>query len=525
MSEGFVSLVGAGPWDPDLLTLAARDRLTRADVVIVDYLVNPAVLIHCRPDVEVVQRVRGPHGTAAEDRFFDQARVNALLVDYAKAGRRVVRLKGGDPMMFGRGGEEAQHLAQNNVKFEFVPGVSSPIAAPEAAGIPITHRDHTPSVSFVSGYEAYEKAGLAVAWEHLARGAGTLVLMMSVRHARQNAEQLVAAGRSASTPAAVVRWGTRGIQKTVVGTLADIADRIEAEAIRPPAVMIVGDVVELRAQIAWLEQRPLFGRRVVVTRAARQSGGLVTLLAEQGADAVAFACLDFVPPTPEQRAELDRGLLELDRFAGVIVSSPNGADALLDGLARVDLDTRSLAGKQLAAIGTGTAERLREHGLRADIVPRHARAEGLVDALRERGLLSATWLQIRADEGRDVLGRALADAGGRLELVVGYQTIRPAVSPLLLDSLRPVDEGGEGYDAICFASGRTARHFLETTGEAFGQANALEWLQRAKIIAIGPVTADAIAQLGVRVDAVANAQSEAGLVAAVLGTLSPQKST
>jgi uroporphyrinogen III methyltransferase/synthase len=519
MSEGFVSLVGAGPWDPELLTLAARDRLARADVVIVDYLVNPAVLIHCRADVEVIQRVRGPHG-GTNSQELDQAKVNELLVEHAKAGRYVVRLKGGDPMMFGRGAEEAQHLVQNGVKFEFVPGVSSPIAAPEAAGIPITHRDHTPSVSFVSGYEAYEKAGLAVAWEHLARSAGTLVLMMSIRHARHNAEQLVAAGRSASTPAAVVRWGTRGIQQTVVGTLADIADRLEAAQIRPPAVMVVGDVVELRAQIAWLEQRPLFGRRVVVTRAARQSGGLVNLLAAEGADAVAFPCLDFVPAVPEQRAALDRALTEIDRYCGVIVSSPNGADALRDALARLELDTRCLAGKLLAAIGTGTAERLREHGLRADIVPRHARAEGLVDALREREQLGGAWLQIRADEGRELLGRAVAKAGGRLELVVGYQTIRPAVSPLLLDSLRPIDAGGEGYDAICFASGRTARHFLETTGEAFGQATALEWLQRAKVIAIGPVTADAITELGIRVDAVAAEQSEAGLLAAVLATLS-----
>jgi uroporphyrinogen III methyltransferase/synthase len=518
MSEGFVSLVGAGPWDPELLTLAARDRLARADVVIVDYLVNPAVLIHCRADVQVVQRVRGPHGNASAMEL-DQDRVNELLVEHAKAGRYVVRLKGGDPMMFGRGAEEAQHLVQHGVKFEFVPGVSSPIAAPEAAGIPITHRDHTPSVSFVSGYEAYEKAGLAVAWEHLARSAGTLVLMMSVRHARTNAEQLVAAGRSASTPAAVVRWGTRGIQQTVVGTLADIADRIEAAQIRPPAVMVVGDVVLLRQQIAWLEQRPLFGRRVVVTRAARQSGGLVNLLAAEGADAVAFPCLDFVPAPPDQQAALDRALLELDRFCGVIVSSPNGADALLDALVRLDLDARCLAGKQLAAIGTGTGERLREQGLRADIVPRSARAEGLVEALRERGLLTGTWLQIRADEGRELLGHAIAKAGGQLELVVGYQTIRPAVSPLLLDSLRPVDADGEGYDAICFASGRTARHFLETTGEAFGQATALEWLQRAKVVAIGPVTADAIAELGVRVDAVAAEQSEAGLLAAVLATL------
>ncbi|PRP93210.1 Uroporphyrinogen-III C-methyltransferase [Enhygromyxa salina] len=524
MTDGFVAIVGAGPWDPELLTLAARDRLARADVVIVDYLVNPAVLIHCHPRAEILQRVRGPHPQPGQanrpsDRL-DQARVNELLVEHARAGRYVVRLKGGDPMMFGRGAEEARYLADHGVRFEFVPGVSSPIAAPEAAGIPITHRDHTPSVSFVSGYEAYEKAGLTVAWEHLANSAGTLVLMMSVKNARANAQRLVEAGRSPSTPAAMVRWGTRGIQQTVVGTLADIAERASEAAIRPPAVMVVGEVVALRERIQWLERRPLFGRRVVVTRAARQAGGLVNLLTAEGADAVAFPCLDFVPAPPDQRRALERALLEMrERFTGVIVSSPNGVHALVEALARVELDARIFAGKEIAAIGTGTAERLIERGLRPDVVPSRARAEGLIDALRERGSLGASWLQIRADEGRALLGEAIAEAGGELELIVGYTTIRPSVSPLLLASLQAVDEGGEGYDAICFASGRTARHFVEATTEAFGEARALAHLARAKVIAIGPVTADAITALGVRVDAVAERQSDAGLLDAVLRTL------
>lgn len=519
MAEGFVSLVGAGPWDPELLTLAARDRLARADVVIVDYLVNPAVLVHCRPEAEILQRVRGPHAGTRE-LALDQSRVNELMVMHARAGRYVVRLKGGDPMMFGRGAEEASYLVEHGIEFEFVPGVSSPIAAPEAAGIPITHRDHTPSVSFVSGYEAYEKAGLSVAWEHLARSAGTLVLMMSVKNARSNAEALMQAGRSGDTPTAIVRWGTRGIQQTIVGTLADIADRSEAAGIRAPAVLVVGDVVQLRERIAWFEKRRLFGRRVVVTRATRQSGGLVNMLAAEGADAVAFACLDFAPAPADQQQALDDALREFAGFFGLIVSSPNGADALGEALRRVDLDARIFAGKQVAAIGTGTAERLREQGLRADIVPEQARLEGLIESLRSRGWLGRRWLQVRADEGRELLGEAIAAAGGELLLVVGYQTVRPAVSPLLLDSLRPVEHGGEGYDAICFASGRTARYFLDTTSEAFGRAQALEWLGRAKVVAIGPVTATAIEQLGVRVDAIAREQSEAGLRDAVIACLS-----
>jgi len=518
MSHGFVALVGAGPWDPELLTLAARDRLARADVVIVDYLVNPAVLFHCRPDAEILQRVRGVHA-GTESLRLNQARVNALMVEHAQAGRYVVRLKGGDPMMFGRGAEEATHLRRHGVEFEFVPGVSSPIAAPEAAGIPITHRDHTPSVSFVSGYEAYEKAGLAVAWEHLAQSAGTLVLMMSVKNARQNAERLVAAGRSPTTPTAVVRWGTRGIQQTVVGTLADIADRVAAAGIRAPAVMVVGDVVALREQIQWYERRPLFGRRVVVTRAARQAGGLVHLLAGQGADAVAFPCLDFVAAEPAEQHALAQALARMSDYTGVIVSSPNGVEALVAGLARAELDARAFAGKQVAAIGTGTADALIARGLRPDIVPDEARSEGLIDCLRERGLLGGRWLQLRADEGRDLLTKAMAEAGGELQLIVGYRTVRPKVPQLLLSSLLGVDQGGEGFDAICFASGRTARHFLETFGEAHGELSAKAALARAKVVAIGPVTATAIEALGVGVDAIAAEPSERGLADAVLRVL------
>lgn len=423
MSEGFVALVGAGPGDPGLLTLAARDRLARADVVIVGELVNPAVLMHCPAHAEILQPARGPHGGTSMT--LGRERVNALMVEHARAGRYVVRLEGGDPMMCDRGAEEAQHLARHGVRFEVVPGVSSSVAAPEAAGIPITDRAHTPSVNFVSGDEAYEEA----------------------------------------------------------------------------------------------ERRALFGRRVVVTRAARQAGGLVKLLAAEGADAVAFPCLEFVDALPEQREALDRALTELERFHGLIVSSPNGVEALAAALARSELDARSLAGKQLAAIGTGTAARLRQRGLRADVVPDRARAEGLIDALRERGSLGRAWLQIRADEGRGLLGRAIAAAGGSLELVVGYRTVRPAVSPLLLRSLQPVDEGGEGYDAICFASARTARHFLDTSSEAFGSERALAHLEHAKVIAIGPVTADAISALGVEVHGVATQPSDAGMLAAVLAAL------
>jgi uroporphyrinogen III methyltransferase/synthase len=514
---GFVSIVGAGPWDPELLTLAGRDRLARADVVIADYLVNPALFVHCRADVHLYQRTEGPHGGAHGEPVPDQDAINRLMVERAKTGLYVVRLKGGDPMVFGRGAEEAEVLVAAGIPFEFVPGVSAAIAAPEAAGIPVTHRDHTPCVSLVSGYEAYEKGGRAVDWEHLARGTGTLVLMMSVRNCRQNAERLIAAGRDPATPTAVIRWGTRGIQRTIVSTLGQIADRVEAEALRPPAVMVVGSVVDLRRTAQWFERRPLFGRRVVVTRARHQASDLLQLLAGQGADAVAVPCLDVAPPVDLEA--LTTAAHRLDELDGIILSSPNGVRAWFDALAGLNLDVRVLHGKCIAAIGTGTANACWERGIRADVVPSAARSEGLVEALATRGLLDRRWLHVRADEGRDLLGEAIRGAGGTYHLVIGYRVIRPKVPAMLTRSLLPVEHGGEGADAICFASGKTARHFVDLLVEAHGDALARDVLARAKLIALGPVTAGALEAMDLRVDAVAAGLTDDAMLAAVLQAL------
>ena len=509
---GFVSLVGAGPWDPELLTLAGRERLGRADVVIADYLVNPAHLMHCRPDAVVHQRAAGPH-----DGRLDQGAVNALMVAEARAGKYVVRLKGGDPMIFGRGCEEAQALRAHGIDFELVPGVSAAIAAPEAAGIPLTHRDHTPSVSLVSGFEAYDKGGLRVAWDHLAQSAGTLVLMMGVRNCRDNAAHLIAAGRAPETPTALIRWGTRGIQRTLVATLGTIADRAEEAGLRAPAVMVVGSVVALRDEIAWFERRPLFGRRVVVTRATHQAGELVQRLAARGADAVVVPCLAIAPPhDPRPLAD---AAARVDRTNGVILSSPNGVAAFFDALTAAGHDARALTGRQVAAIGTGTAAACLARGVRPDLVPAQPRAEGLVDLLRERALLDRRWLHVRADEGRDLLGDAIRAAGGDYHLVIGYRAVRPPVPDLLIRSLRPPERGGEGFDAVCFTSGKAARHLLETLREHLGEAEARELLTAAKVIALGPVTEAALRALDLRVDQVADDTTDDAMVTAALRAL------
>ncbi len=510
---GFVSLVGAGPWDPQLLTLAGQDRLARAQCVIADYLVNPALLLHCLPDCEIHQRSTGPSGRMD----LEQAATNALMLERAQAGLRVVRLKGGDPCMFGRGGEEAQVLVAAGIEFEFVPGVSAPIAAPQYAGIAVTHRDHTPAVTFVSGWEAYDKAGLGVQWEHLARSAGTIVLLMGVRNARENAARLVAAGRDAATPTAAIRWGTRGIQRTVVATLGTIADAIEREGLRAPAVLVVGEVVGLRGELAWFEKKPLFGRRVVVTRPVESASGWATTLSQAGADVAVVPCLAIAPP--DDPAAFDRHVRSVEAFNGVIVSSPAAATAFCDALGRVELDARALAGRQIAAIGSGTAEVLRRRGLRPDLVPHRASSEGLVEAMRERDWLDRAWLHVRADGGRDVLQAAIAEAGGRYVVAASHRTVRPPVHRVVIDGLRPTADGGEGFDVVCVASTKTGRHLLETLAEAWGEDVARQRLAAAKLVVIGEVTAAGLRELGLRVDAIAAEPSDAAMLAAVIEAL------
>ena len=518
-STGLVSIVGAGPGDPELITLAARDRLQRAEVVIADYLANPALLLWCPPGCEIIQRRRGPRSDSplpAGQSALRQPAVNEAMLSHARAGRRVVRLKGGDPWMFGRGAEEAEVLAAAGIAYEVIPGVSSPIAAPGAAGIPVTHRDHTPAVTFVSGFEAYDKAGLHVQWQHLARSAGTIVVMMSVGNARANAQRLVDAGRKADTPAAVVRWGTRGIQQTVVGTLSDIGDRIEAEGIRPPAVLVVGDVVSVRQRIAWVEKRALFGRRIAVTRSIAQGQPLRRALHEQGADVIPIPCLSIEPPTDP--AALHDALRRIATdFDGIILSSPNGVRATFSAIIEAGLDLRVLAGKRIAVVGAATARACTEFGLSPDIIPEQARAEGLLDALGDT--LSERWLLPRADEGRDVVPRGIRGAGGSCEVVVAYRAVRPSVPAMLVESLVPPQDGGEGLDAICFASGKTARHFLETTRELLGTTVAAAVLERAKVVSLGPVTTAALDKLGISADATASEPTDAAMTRAVCEVL------
>ena len=509
---GFVSIVGAGPGNPELLTLAGQRRLARGDVIIADYLVNPLLLLHCRPDAVIHQRVAGPrHGAR-----LDQATVNAMLVEHGLAGRHVVRLKGGDPCMFGRGGEEAQVLAEHGIPFEFIPGVTSPIAAAEAAGIPVTHRDHTPAVTFVSGFEAYEKAGLQVAWQHLAQSAGTLVFLMGIKNVAMNLQRLVDAGRAADTPAAAVRWGTRGIQRTVVGTVSDLAHRIERAGLRPPAIIVVGDVVRLRQEIEWFDQRPLFGRRIVVTQPWADAGALVDRLIRDGADVVAIPCLHIAELEARECYALAAAIERKDEYDGLILSSARGVKALFRAIDRAGYDIRRLAGHALAVIGPATAAACRAHGLVPDVIPDDPRSEGLVAALGDRDWLGRRWLHVRGPRGRDLLERAIVAAGGEYRLAQAYEVSGPPLSETNLRTLLPADEGGEGVDWIIFSSGFAAEHFCHGATEVLGAAAFERLQQEAAAIVIGPATKQAVTATGFRVAAVATEPSEQGLLAAAV---------
>jgi uroporphyrinogen III methyltransferase/synthase len=479
---GIVYLVGAGPGDPGLLTVRAVELIRTADVVLYDRLIPPEALAYAKPEAEVVYV-----GKQGEGPQTDQRDIHRLLLDHANAGRRVVRLKGGDPFVFGRGGEEALLLREAGIPFEVVPGVTAGVAAPGYAGIPVTHRDTASSVAFVTGHEDPVKPEPAIDWAALARFPGTLVFYMGVRTLPRIAERLVAEGRPADEPAAIVERGTLPGQRTVVAPLREIAARAAAEGIRAPAVTVVGEVARLREDLAWLEQRPLHGRTVAVTRARAQASALAARLRALGATVVEAPAIRIEPLTAE--------LPDLKGYDLVCVTSPNGAELLLDRLR----DARELAGVTVAAIGPGTARALRARGVEPDVVPERAVAEGLVEALSgvpvERALIA------RAAEGRDVLPDALRARGVHVDVVALYETV---AEPLDDDTRAAAARA----DFLLFTSASSVRFFAQAAGP--------EALRGPRLASIGPATSAELRAHGATPDVEADPHTPDGLVAALL---------
>jgi len=501
MSGSRVILVGAGPGDPGLITVAGAEALTAADVVIYDRLANPVLLDLAPATAERIFAGKGP-----DAHTMSQDEINASLVEHARAGKTVVRLKGGDPFVFGRGGEEAEALAAADIAFEVIPGISAAIAAPVYAGIPVTHRGVAASVAFVTGHEDPAKQEQDVDWEKLATAVDTLVLMMGMGQLPEIVDKLVAAGRAASTPAAVIEWGTLPRQRTIASTLADIVSMVEAAAIRPPAIAVVGDVVRLRDTIRWFDTKPLFGLRVLVTRTREQASVLSRALAAAGAEPIELPAIKIVPRYDE--AALGRAVdaLREGAYAWVCFTSTNAVEILFGFLASRSLDARSVRA-QVAAIGPGTAEALRSCCITPELVPATYTAEGLATAFEHIDVSGSRVLLPRAEQARDVLPEALTTCGALVDEVTLYVAERPDEPDV--EGLRRLRAGE--IEVAAFASSSTVRNLVALLG------GDVEPLQRCRIACIGPVTAATAEELlGRPPDIVASEHTIEGLVQALV---------
>ena len=499
---GRVHLVGAGPGDPGLLTLRGQRCLAQADVVVHDHLVPRRLLEHVRPDAEVIAIGR-PHDDQSR---LEQSAVAALLIERARAGLDVVRLKNGDPFVFGRGAEEIEALVAAGVPFDVVPGVTSAVAVPAYAGIPVTHRAHASLVTIVTGHQACLSSGEdppPLPWPALVAQGGTLVFLMAARRLASILDALVLHGLAPETPAAVVQHGTLGSQQTIEATAGTLAAR--AGEVKPPAVLVVGDVVRARAGAAWFEQRPLLGRRVVVTRPREQAGELARLFEEQGAEVVVFPTIALGPP-PDPAA-LDRAVTTAVTYDWCVFTSANGVRVFFERFAALGRDVRELAGVRLAAIGPETAAALERLLLRPAIVPGEYRAEGLLAALAGEELAGQRILLPRAAGARAVLPETLAARGAHVDEVVAYAAVPPADADVA--GMRQALEDGT-LDVLTFTSSSTVEHFVRLVG-----ADLLARVRRPLVACIGPITAATAAALHLPADVQPDDYTTPALAAAV----------
>jgi uroporphyrinogen III methyltransferase/synthase len=491
---GVVYLVGAGPGDPGLITARALELIGSADVILHDRLIPREALAAAREDAELLYV-----GKEAGDASVPQDEIERRLISEARAGRSVVRLKGGDPFVFGRGGEEAEALAAAGVPFEVVPGVTAGVAAPAYAGIPVTHRDDASAVAFVTGHEDPEKEESALDWKALAAFPGTLVLYMGVKRLPEIAAALQGAGRDPREPAAAVERGTLPDQRAVTSTLAKLPEAVAEADLRPPSILLFGPAAARRQTIAWLEQRPLHGLRIVVTRARAQASGVAATLRALGAEVVELPAIKIEPriDTPEVRD----AVANLHSYALVCLTSPNGVRLLFEAMAAHGRDARALANATVAAIGPGTAAALAERGVIADLVPERSIAESLVEALAEVEVSGRPVLVARAAEARDVLPDALRDRGAEVDVVALYETVAEDPDPDAVDA-------AQNADYVTFTSSSTVRNLLAAIGDRFPRS--------ARVVSIGPVTSEEARAVGLEVDVEAERHDPSGLVEALV---------
>ncbi|MFC2003281.1 uroporphyrinogen-III C-methyltransferase [Chloroflexota bacterium] len=498
MKQGKVYLVGAGPGDPGLLTVKGLDCLRQSDVVIYDSLLDDRLLGEVRPNAEKIYA-----GKSAQYHNMEQEAINRLLVEKAQQGKIVVRLKGGDPFVLGRGGEEAEALAKARVLFEVVPGVSAAVAVPAYAGIPLTHRLLASSFTVVTGHRAVDRNDSAIAWDKLSTGADTLIFLMALANLEQIVSRLLENGQLTSTPVAVIADGTSHRQRTVVGTLEDIVSRTRQSNIQPPAVLVVGEVVRLREHLRWFDNYPLFGKRILVTRAKSQASQFSQLLLKRGAVPIEMPAIEIQPShVPD---ELDQAILSLKDYHWIIFTSANGVDAFFHRLYALNLDARWLQGLRLGAIGSATASTLESRGLRADCTPKKYTSQGLLAQLKQYNIVGCRVLLPRADIAGKRLPLGLARMGAEVHGVTAYRTV-PNVE--VMSQVKQMLLAGE-IDIVTFTSSSTVFNLVAALGKA------QEALNKALIVCIGGETASAATKAGLRVDIVAQKHTMSGLIEAM----------
>lgn len=504
MNKGLVYLVGAGPGDPKLITVKGLEAIRKAQVIIYDRLAGRRLLAFARPGAELIYAGKSP-----DRHTLKQEEINRLMVEKASENKIVTRLKGGDPFVFGRGGEEAEALVQAGIPFEIVPGVTSAVAVPAYAGIPVTHRDCASILSIITGNEDPEKDDSGIAWDNLAATAGTLVFLMGMNNLSKITGRLLKYGKPKDTPAALIRWGTTPEQQTLVGTLGDISDKALQTGFKNPAVIVVGEVVSLREKLNWFENKPLFGKRVLVTRAREQASRLSEIIYALGGEPVEYPTIRIAEP--DDYAKMDIAIQEIESFDWIIFTSVNGVASFFRRLRHHRQDVRRLHRARLCAIGPRTREALENYGLLVETVPDEYRAEEIARELTGKVAVGDRVLLPRAEIARKVLPETLTAMGALVTEAPAYRTLAGDGDSGLVKEMLQKKE----IQIITFTSSSTVQNFVKML-EA---ANLSDMTEGVTVACIGPVTADTARSLGIKVDVVAGEYTIEGLVTAILNYL------
>ena len=500
METGKVYLIGAGPGDYKLITLKGLECIEKADVILYDRLINDSLLRYAREDAELIFVGKAPYNHA-----YSQEEINQLLIEKASEGKSIARLKGGDPFVFGRGGEEALALYEHGIKFEIIPGVTSAIAVPAYAGIPVTHRKISSSLHIITGHEDPEKDECTVNYEVLAKLEGTLVFLMGINNIGVICENLMLYGLPEDKPAAVIMRGTTGKQKMVKGTLKNIHQKVKDHELTNPSIIIVGDVIHLSEALSWYENKPLFGKRVLVTRTREQASILSQKIESLGGEVFEFPTIQILQP--ENFNEIDGAIGEMEKYQWVIFTSVNGVNAFFDRMKKLDFDIRLLHRAKICAIGPVTAKVLEDMGFTVEYLPQEYRAEAIIEGLKDKISKGDHILLPRADIAREVLQEELTKLGARVDSIHVYRTVVPEENQQHLQQLIKT----QSIDIITFTSSSTVSNFVEILGE-----NNLAFLDKVKVAVIGPITEETARKAGLHVDILAEEYTIDGLVSAIL---------